>query len=159
MGKESLEFLPDASVTLPNSDKFPQTMTKETKRIRNAISIGLLLLASAFLILHLSSDTKGKVVIVNQSSEQIESGEIEVCNQHLILSRINPYDKKELLFKIYGDSHYTITLRLKSGKVLKKELGYVTGGIESVDNLVVNDTEIILLPLNSETSQPNRPKR
>ncbi len=134
-------------------------MMKETKRTRNAISIGLLLLASAFLIFHSSSYTKGKVVLVNQSSEQIESGEIEVCKQHLMLSRINPNDKKELLFKIYGDSHYAITLRLNSGKVLKKKLGYVTGGIESVDNLIVNDTEIILLPLDSETSHPNPPKR
>jgi len=134
-------------------------MTKGTKRIRNAISLGLLLLASAFLIFHSSSYTKGKVVLVNQSSEQIESGEIEVCNQHLILSRINPNDKKELSFKIYGDSHYTITLKLKSGKVLKKELGYVTGGIESVDTLMVNNNEIILLPLDSETSHPNPPKR
>ncbi len=134
-------------------------MTKGTKNIRNAISIGLLLLASAFLIFHSSSYTKGKVVIVNQSSEQIESGEIEVCEQRLMLGHINPNDKKELSFKIYGDSHYTITLKLKSGKVLKKELGYVTGGIESVDTLMVNDNEIILLPLDSETSQPNPPKR
>jgi len=134
-------------------------MTKETKRIRNAISVGLLLLATAFLFLHLSSYTKGKIVIVNQSSEQIESGEIEVCKQHLMLSRINPNDIKELSFKISGDSHYTISLKLKSGKVLKKDLGYVTGGIESVDTLMVNDNQIILLPLASETSQPNPPER
>jgi hypothetical protein len=134
-------------------------MTKRSKKIRNAISIGLLILVLAFLILHSSSYTKGKVVLVNQSSEQIESGEIEVCNQHLMLSHIYPNDKKELSFKIYGDDHYTITLKLKSGKVLKKELGYVTSGIESVDILKVNDNEIILLPLDSETSQPNLPKR
>lgn len=130
-------------------------MTKETKRIRNGISLGLLLLAVGFLILQLFSYTKGKVVIVNNSSEQIESGLIEVCKQHLTLSQINPNDKKEIPIKISGDSHYTITLQFKSGKVLKKELGYVTGGMESNDTLVVKDNEIVLLPLNSE----NLPKR
>lgn len=122
------------------------------KKIRNAIIVCLLLLATVFLFLHAFSYTKGKVVIANQSSEQIEGGEIEVCKQHLVLSHIDPNDKKELPFRISGDSHYTITLKLKSGKTLKKELGYVTGGMESNDTLIVNDNEIVLLPLDSEKS-------
>lgn len=105
----------------------------------------LLLLVIAVLVFTLSNQkNRSQVVIVNASSQQIVSGEIEICNQHYRILKINPNEKEYITFNSKYDSHYIISIKFKTGKILMKELGYVTNGMDTNDILVVKDNDITI---------------
>jgi len=87
---------------------------------------------------------KGEVRIVNQSSQRVVAGEVEVCNQQFKIEDIRPGESQLILYEVKSDSHYKISVEFESGKKLTRELGYVTNGLDFKDTLLITDSDISL---------------
>jgi hypothetical protein len=94
------------------------------------------------------SSHKGEVLIVNQATETVLKGEIEVCKQRFDFQNIKPKERKQILYDVRSDSHYKIEIQFESGKKLTKELGYVTSGLDFKDMLIVTEDDILLETVN-----------
>lgn len=62
-----------------------------------------LLVGSCFVSTFLSSH-EGEVLVVNESTERILSGEVEICDQRFVFQGINPRENKLIRYKVTSDS-------------------------------------------------------
>ena len=113
------------------------------KKISIAILGFLCLLAIGMVAIVLSSN-KGEIVIVNEATHSVLRGEIEVCKQRFKLGQLKPKDRHQILYKVWSDSAYEVTIEFESGKRLTRKLGYVTSGVDFKDTLIVKDQDLIL---------------
>lgn len=88
---------------------------------------------------------QGEVSIVNQATELVVKGEINICDQNFTFENIKPRESKIFIYKVTSDSHYKIEVEFGSGKKLTKEIGYVTNGLDFKDTVVIKNDDIELM--------------
>lgn len=117
------------------------------------VRIFFIIISVTFITIQLiaCADNKGEFYLVNMTSEDIVHASIKVCGQEVQMKNISPDEKKLGTYKVKSDSHYTIKVEFKSGKVLQKKLGYVTNGLSYWHIITVTDSNIELEP---RTKQP-----
>ena len=93
-----------------------------------------------------------RVQIVNQSRETLIGGSIAVSNNKTVnLPTLNHDASVVVRFDIKADSHYEINVTFVSGRVMKKDIGYLTHGFDFDDRLIVTAQDILY---QSKTSSP-----
>jgi hypothetical protein len=95
-------------------------------------------------ILREFSRHQGTVTIRNASGEDIERGVIEVCGQRFDIGHMSNGQSKTVSYKVGADDDYHIDLTFSSGRNLSRRVGYVTGGLDFDDQLVVETNDIKL---------------
>jgi hypothetical protein len=92
---------------------------------------------------------KGQIILINNSNEVITLAHIEICNQVIEIENIKPNEQAIGSFKIKGDSHYDIVIKFASGKVIKKQTGYVSYGFDYQQH-TLSITEANITIINSQ---------
>lgn len=113
------------------------------KYLKIVTVIGLLA-AAALGLRFLFAISYGAVTVINDSHEEL-SGVVVVCGQNFDVTRLMPDERHKIRYKLGGDSSYAVTVKFKSGKELRKDVGYVTNGMEFDDELHVTDKDIEIL--------------
>lgn len=112
-----------------------------------AILVTICILAGVAIfavIAFMMGSNKGEVIIKNASTELITGGTLKICNQQFKLSNIEPNGVEHIAYRVRSDSHYSVVIEFQSGKKLEKDIGYVTSGADFRDQLLVQDTDIVL---------------
>ena len=97
------------------------------------------------LVMASCTPNKGVFLLFNESKEPISRGIISICGQTIELKDIQPNKSAQGSYEVKFDSHYDIRIKFQSGKELRKELGYVTNGLDFHHKIVVTDTDIKLM--------------
>lgn len=116
--------------------------------------IALFMLLSGLVILTLSFYFEAghtQLLLINNASERVSRGEIEVCDQRSTFTDLKPGERISFNFKVPRDCHYRVLLNFSSDRQLIRELGYLTHGLVFEDTLIVTDSDLIL--------KSNKPKR
>jgi hypothetical protein len=118
--------------------------------------IAILVLAAsifgAFALAAWLPRSTARVQIVNQSSETIVEGSIGITNNRTVNLPILTHNASFVAhFYIRADSHYEISTTFESGRVMKKDVGYLTHGFDFEDRLIITDQDILY---QSRTSSP-----
>jgi hypothetical protein len=90
---------------------------------------------------------KGSFLLLNEAKESISRGTVSICGQTIELKDIQPTQSAPGSYEVRSDSHYDIKIEFQSGKKLRKELGYVTNGLDFHHKIVVTDTDIELMDI------------
>jgi len=113
-----------------------------------SLAFAILLLAFVgWKILDPYSKDRGMILIINESRINIVGGEIEISKQHAKLGRLETNGIALVEFDIKTDSHYKIGIQFEGERNLIKEIGYVTGGRDWVDVVVVKENDIVIKEL------------
>lgn len=97
----------------------------------------------------------GQVIFINNSTQVVISGQIEVSNQILTFESLKPNERKVMTFKVTKDSHYKVMVELESGKTQTAEIGYVSRGFDFEETILLTDDGISL----SKDRKVNKPVR
>ena len=105
------------------------------------------ILLSIILVLFLSScsnEYKGTFNIYNKSEKNISKISVKIADKSFTYKdiKINGYVNGTYL--INSDSSYIIEVQFKSGLTLKKQLGYITNGMNFNHNIVITKKDINL---------------
>lgn len=79
---------------------------------------------------------EARLVIVNESGEQIADLSVVIWTHQFALGTLPPGEKKEVKISEYSDSGWQIGGRWGDGTPLREQVGYITHGM-SFDNRVV----------------------
>lgn len=113
---------------------------------KNVSFLCLLLMSFVLLMTASCHQNKGQIILINNSNEVITLAHIEICNQVIEIENIKPNEQAIGSFKIKGDSHYDIVIKFASGKVIKKQTGYVTSGFDyQQDTLSITEANIAIV--------------
>src|SRR5690242_16371081 len=88
------------------------------------------------------ASSRGKVTVINQSTEPITALSLTVCEQKLELPNLAPGSNSTWDYKVRNDCDYVMSVRFASGRQLNRQLGYVTSGFKYVDELIVTGADI-----------------
>ncbi len=89
-------------------------------------------------------NSSGKITVINKSDEVVTYVKIEICRQVMQFKMLQINSSTESVFKINGDSHYSVIIEFASGRQLEKEMGYVTNGICVEDIIIITNDTIFL---------------
>lgn len=104
-----------------------------------------LIILAITLILIGCQPTTNTIALVNDSSSVIQKATIQVSGQSFFFENLPPSEQRSFSFRVGGDSDYSVKIVFLDGKELnKKQLGYVTSGVNSQDVIHVKDTDITL---------------
>lgn len=106
------------------------------------LSFGSLLVI--FVAYSISAPDAGIVFVHNGSSENLSVIMLKMDKKKYEITNLKKGGSKRIDFKIRGDGHYTITAFFENKKKLRKEIGYYTHGMNSVDVLIIKDDDIVL---------------
>jgi len=106
--------------------------------------LALVIFLIFFTASRLFGANQGEVNIVNRSSLEVVSGELEVCGQKFKFDKLKQGTAIPIKFKITSDSDYRIDVQFGSGKNLAEKIGYVTRGFDVKDEILIKDDSIIL---------------
>lgn len=95
-----------------------------------------------FLIMAACTHNKGSFLLLNKSKESIARALVTVCGQTIELKSIKPTNSASGSYEVKSDSHYDVRVEFDSGRKLRKEIGYVTNGLDFNHEIVVTDTDI-----------------
>ena len=104
-------------------------------------STNVVLAALALFVASCSSNT-GEFFLINKAGEPIASASVVICGQLIELKGVERNKTVGGSYKVTADSHYTIQVEFESGRMLKKEAGYVTRGMDFRHEIVVTDSDI-----------------
>src|SRR5688572_28762109 len=99
------------------------------------LAFGVCIAALLGFFIVANAKNTGHVVFINDGFYEVAKGEIEVCGQKLAFENLEPGGKRSWSFKITADSHYHVSLQLKSGETVVKDVGYVTNGFDFQDTI------------------------
>lgn len=108
--------------------------------MKNTILLLTVVCVSFMLVSCLSN--KGKFLLINKATEPISRAVIKVCGQTIELENIPHSEKATALYEVLSDSHFIILVEFESGRIIKKEIGYVTNGINFSHEFIVTDVDI-----------------
>jgi hypothetical protein len=106
--------------------------------------------ALAILTVMSCSESKGSYSLTNVASEPIASASITVCKQRREFRNVQPGHSVPGCYVVRADDHFIIDIKFESGKTLRKESGYVASGLDFQHEIVVTDSDVQLVLLNSE---------
>jgi hypothetical protein len=96
------------------------------------------------LVAFIKSDSSSEFVLENLSGNVIRHATVEVSGQIFDFSKIAPGENRTHKFRLGADSHYSVSIIFESGKQIHSDVGYVTSGASSKDELIISDTRISL---------------
>lgn len=99
-----------------------------------------------------SAPGNGEVVLVNNASDKIVEGYIEICGKRIAVGEIEKSGKKQFEFKITRDSHYQVYVKLQSGQQMCQSLGYLDRGTDFKDEIKILSDGMILEAVSVETA-------
>jgi hypothetical protein len=105
------------------------------------IAIGLVF---SILTMTFCVANKGSFLVVNNAQEPISRGIVTVCGQTMEFKNLLPTKSVPGSYLVKSDSHYDISIEFQSGKKLKREIGYVTNGMDFHHEIVVTDIDITI---------------
>jgi len=112
--------------------------------------IGLVLLITAGHSIY--SGKGASLIFKNQSGLTITSASIGVRGQSCSVKRLENNGEINCYFGNLSDSGYQVDVELSNGLIFKADdLGYVTGGIDFIDTIIINEKGGIILVPNSRT--------
>lgn len=79
------------------------------------------------------------VTVENKSSKEINSMSMELCGSSQSFAQIMPEKKVSTRFEINGDCHYSVEVLFQDGKKTKFSDGYVTGGYNFKDTIIIKN--------------------
>lgn len=88
---------------------------------------------------------KGSFSLTNKNNEPISLALVTICKQTIELKDILPTKSATGSYEVKSDSHYNIRIEFQSGKKLRKEIGYVTNGLDFHHEIVVTETDIEIM--------------
>jgi len=97
---------------------------------------------------------KGNFLLINKASEPISRALVNVCGQTIELNEILPTKSAVGFYEVRSDSQYDITIEFRSKKIIRKEVGYVTNGLDFSHQIVVTDTDIEMLDKGNLSQKP-----
>lgn len=103
-------------------------------------SISVLVLGAALCTA--CSRNSGTISVVNKSAEPIARVVVMVCAQKLELINVGVSEAAQATYRITCEGHYSIQVEFQSGRRLQKDIGYVTGGFNFRDEIVVTAFDI-----------------
>ena len=83
--------------------------------------------------------------MTNNSSEPISRISVTICGQTRVLTNINRNQVLNEAYKVGSNTHFKIHVALKSGKVFDEEGGYVTGGMDFTNEIIVYDAGVVVV--------------
>jgi hypothetical protein len=86
----------------------------------------------------------GVVTLENRAQETVTHASLEVCGQRLSFGAIPSGESRAATFKLYGDSDYDVTVRFSSGREIRAQIGYATGGMDSTELIVIRPDTVVL---------------
>ncbi len=109
--------------------------------------VSVVAICAVFSVLVMASciPHKGSFLLTNKAKESILRGLVTVCGQTIELKDIQSGGSAPGAYEVTFDSHYDINIEFQSGKKLRKEVGYVTNGLDFHHDIVVTDTDIELM--------------
>lgn len=123
-----------------------QSIRQRRQKIYSYLKIKALLLSASvpflFLVLTSCITHKGSFLLSNQAKEPIAQALVTVCGQTIKFKDVQPSYRVSGSYKVKSDSHYDVRIEFSSGTVLKKELGYVTNGLDFYHEIIVTDANI-----------------
>lgn len=109
------------------------------------VGIGVLVFVVGIIAyIRLLPPNTAKVAVVNKGSEQIQSGEVELCGEKFSFSKLEPGQSFKQDLKVTRDCHYEVTATFLSGKKVSGGVGYVTHGMDFNDQILVTDEAVEL---------------
>lgn len=93
---------------------------------------------------------KGSFLLINKAKEPIVWGSVTVCGQTIELKDIQPSNSATGSYKVKSESHFDIKMEFQSGKKFRKEIGYVTSGMDFHHKFVVTDSDIEIIDSNAK---------
>jgi len=99
------------------------------------IAIGVTSLVSSLIAVKNFSD----VTVENKSNKEINSLSVELCSSSQSFAQIMPEKSISTRFEINGDCHYSVEVLFQDGKKTKFSDGYVTGGYNFKDTIIITD--------------------
>jgi hypothetical protein len=93
------------------------------------------------------SRATGTFTLSNRGSEPIKRASVSICGHAFDLANVDPGTSIEKVFNVTTDSHFVIDIEFRSGRVLRKEGGYVTSGMSIRHEIVVADADIEITPI------------
>lgn len=94
------------------------------------------------LIMTSCTTGKGNFSLINKAKEPIIYASVAICGQTIELKNIQPEESKIGSYDVKTDSHYTIEVEFRSGKKLRKEVGYVTNGMDFQHEIMITSSNI-----------------
>lgn len=82
---------------------------------------------------------RAELIIINKSSEMISVLQIELYKSKETIKDFNVGEVMRFTFDSFTDAHYKVVGKYSSGKSIDIEFGYVTGGINVTDTLIIYD--------------------
>lgn len=82
---------------------------------------------------------QNRFVIDNRTGQVIKEVQVVICGQKYTLYNIPNGSKAEKSFKISGDSGYWIKAKLKDGRIIEGDGGYVTRGNYGLYDRIIID--------------------
>ena len=87
-------------------------------------------------------DRPGEVVIVNESSADIEDGTVSICGECAVVGRLSAGASKRLRIQPSCESHFDVSVNLSNGDKRSAQVGYVAPGLSMRDEIVVGNDDI-----------------
>ncbi|OFZ78931.1 MAG: hypothetical protein A2583_12565 [Bdellovibrionales bacterium RIFOXYD1_FULL_53_11] len=108
--------------------------------------IALALLAAAYLVWHgiYGVQHKAEFELSNRSQEVLASVQVVICGQTIEVRALQQGQATTRNFKSGCEGHYTVRVQFQSGRQLNKDVGYVTGGLDIRDVIVVTSSNVEL---------------
>lgn len=113
-----------------------QVVMPAIKQMRN---IYLIFILSLGFIVSCSPSNSATVVISNESGNEVKYLEIEVFGIKQSISHLKNGENRIIIFRDFGDSHYTLNGELKNGTLIKGAFGYVTHGMDFHDSFLIKE--------------------
>jgi len=101
--------------------------------------VGLLL---GTMFLFSCGHSRGSIVLINKTDETIVSALITIGEQQIALENIMPETSKTQSYEIRVDGHLNLRVEFISGKVIQKNIGYITNDVEFRHEITVSKSGI-----------------
>ncbi len=86
----------------------------------------------------------GDFALVNKANETIARASVEISGQKFEFMDVEPNETVLSSYEVRFDSHYTIEIEFQTGRLLQKETGYVTSGMDFQHEITVTSSNIEL---------------
>lgn len=90
------------------------------------------------------SSSEAHVKVFNESGQDISKLDLVVCKNRFSFSELPKLSTLAISFPVNGESGYQIKVFLASGITIENNVGYVTRGLTSSDEIVVTPSKIII---------------
>jgi hypothetical protein len=111
---------------------------------RTIIAAGVASVATALLLLDWAGRGTADIQIINRANEPVAGGGITVAGQASPIGTLEIGQAKRLSFAVPRASSYLVSVQFNSGKTVRKEVGYLTWGACSMDEIAIEDDGISL---------------